>query len=159
MVKINALQVYLQRRPFLLFYRATARQRGNSFPSCAWRISQLHRDFSLAFALDFLDLTTFYDKSSEKYIRLIFLLHFSSNIIFSDKFCTLFHSFLTVLYTFHTPVQSLFLHTLSFLHHDLKKQCLSDTSCFNSFHCNYISFNLKIRHIEKGILHSVNLNE
>ena len=27
----------------------------------------------------------FYDKSSEKYIRLIFLLHFSSNIIFSDK--------------------------------------------------------------------------
>ena len=59
MVKINALQVYLQRRPFLLFYRATARQRGNSFPSCAWRISQLHRDFSLAFALDFLDLTTF----------------------------------------------------------------------------------------------------
>ena len=40
-------------------YRATALQRGNSFPSCAWRISQLHRDFSLAFALDFLDLTTF----------------------------------------------------------------------------------------------------
>ena len=78
---------------------------------------------------------------------------------FLTKFCTLFHSFLTVLYTFHTPVQSLFLHTLSFLHHDLKKQCLSDTSCFNSFHCNYISFNLKIRHIEKGILHSVNLNE
>ena len=35
------------------------RQRGNSFPSCAWRISQLPRDFSLAFALDFLDLTTF----------------------------------------------------------------------------------------------------
>ena len=26
-------------------------------------------------------------------------------------------------------------------------------------HYNYISFNLKIRHIEKGILHSVNLNE
>ena len=40
-------------------YRATALQRGNSFPSCAWRISQLHRDFSLAFALVFLDLTTF----------------------------------------------------------------------------------------------------
>ena len=40
-------------------YRATARQRGKSFPSCAWRNSQLHRDFSLAFALDFLDLTTF----------------------------------------------------------------------------------------------------
>ena len=40
-------------------YRATARQRGNTFPSCAWRNSQLHRDFSLVFALDFLDLTTF----------------------------------------------------------------------------------------------------
>ena len=40
-------------------YRATALQRGNSFPICAWRISQLHRDFSLSFALDFLDLTTF----------------------------------------------------------------------------------------------------
>ena len=40
-------------------YRATARQRGNLFPSCAWRISQLHRGFPLAFALDFLDLTTF----------------------------------------------------------------------------------------------------
>ena len=59
MVKKDALLVYLQRRLFLLFYRATALQRGNSFPSCAWRISQLHRDFSLAFALDFLDLTTF----------------------------------------------------------------------------------------------------
>ena len=58
MVKKDALPVYLQRRLFLLFYRATALQRGNSFPSCAWRISQLHRDFSLAFALDFLDLTT-----------------------------------------------------------------------------------------------------
>ena len=33
----NALQVYLRGRLFLLFYRATARQRGNSFPSCAWR--------------------------------------------------------------------------------------------------------------------------
>ena len=43
----------------MLFYRATARQRGNLFPSCAWRISQLHRDFSLAFARWFLDLTTF----------------------------------------------------------------------------------------------------
>ena len=28
---------HLQRRLFLLFYRATALQRGNSFPSCAWR--------------------------------------------------------------------------------------------------------------------------
>ena len=59
MVKKDALLVYLQRRLFLLFYRATALQRGNSFPSCAWRISQLHRAFSLTFALDFLDLTTF----------------------------------------------------------------------------------------------------
>ena len=59
MLKKDALLVYLQRRLFLLFYRATALQRGNSFPSCAWRISQLHRAFSLTFALDFLDLTTF----------------------------------------------------------------------------------------------------
>ena len=44
---------------FMEIYRATALQRGNSFPSCAWRISQLHSDFSLAFALVFLDLTTF----------------------------------------------------------------------------------------------------
>ena len=57
----NALQVYLRGRLFLLFYRATARQRGNSFPSCAWRMPLLHRDFSLAFALNFLDWTTFYD--------------------------------------------------------------------------------------------------
>ena len=82
-----------------------------------------------------------------------------SSFVFSDKILYFVPLFSAVLYIFHTPVQSLFLHTLSFLHHDLKKQCLSDTSCFNSFHCNYISFNLKIRHIEKGILHSVNLNE
>lgn len=62
-------------------YRATARQRGNSFPSCAWRISQLHRDFSFAFARRFLDLTTFYDKFLEKYIYLIFLLLLISFII------------------------------------------------------------------------------
>ena len=37
MLKKDALLVYLQRRLFLLFYRATALQRGNSFPSCAWR--------------------------------------------------------------------------------------------------------------------------
>ena len=61
MVKKDALLVYLQRRLFLLFYRATALQRGNSFPSCAWRILLLHKEFSLTFALDFLDLTTFYD--------------------------------------------------------------------------------------------------
>ena len=35
----------------------------------------------------------FYDKSSEKYIRLIFLLHFSSNIIFSDKILYFFPLF------------------------------------------------------------------
>ena len=63
---------------FMELYRATARQRGNSFPSCAWRISQLHRDFSLAFALDFLDLTTFLRQILGKYIRLIFLPHFTT---------------------------------------------------------------------------------
>ena len=86
MVKINALQVYLQRRPFLLFYRATARQRGNSFPSCAWRISQLHRDFSLAFARRFLDLTTFYDKSADDPFTVITfsvsMLHYLSSVFF-----------------------------------------------------------------------------
>ena len=59
MVKKDALLVYLQGHLFLLFYRATALQRGKSFPSCAWHMPLLHRDFSLAFALDFLDLTTF----------------------------------------------------------------------------------------------------
>ena len=44
---------------FMKMYRATARQRGKSFPSCAWRLPLLHRDFSLAFALNFLGLTTF----------------------------------------------------------------------------------------------------
>ena len=101
----------------------------------------------------------FYDKSLEKYIRLIFLLHFSSNIIFSDKilyFVPLFSN--CALYFSHSCTIAFFAYSVV-LHHDLKKQCLSDTSCFNSFHYNYISFNLKIRHIEKGILHSVNLNE
>ena len=86
MVKINALQVYLQRRPFLLFYRATARQRGNSFPSCAWRISQLHRDFPLTFARRFLDLTTFYDKSADDPFTVITfsvsMLHYLSSVFF-----------------------------------------------------------------------------
>lgn len=40
----------------MLFYRATALQQGKSFPSCAWRMPLLHRDFSLAFTLDFLGL-------------------------------------------------------------------------------------------------------
>ena len=42
---------YLQGRLFLLFYRATALQRGKSFPSCAWRMPLLHRGFSLALAV------------------------------------------------------------------------------------------------------------
>ena len=86
MVKKDALQVYLQRRLFLLFYRATARQQGNSFPSCAWRISQLHRDFSLAFARRFLDLTTFYDKSADDPFTVITfsvsMLHYLSSVFF-----------------------------------------------------------------------------
>ena len=77
--KIKALQVYLQRRLFLLFYRATARQRENSFPNCAWRISQLHRDFSLAFALDFLDLTTFLRQILGKIYSSDFLTTFYDN--------------------------------------------------------------------------------
>ena len=44
---------------FMEMYRATARQRGKSFPSCAWRLPLLHRDFSLTLALNFLGLTTF----------------------------------------------------------------------------------------------------
>ena len=59
MVKKDALLVYLQRRLFLLFYRATALQRGKSFPSCAWRMPLLHRGFSLTFTRRFLGLTTF----------------------------------------------------------------------------------------------------
>ena len=42
---------YLHGRLFLLFYRATALQRGKSFPSCAWRMPLLHRGFSLALAV------------------------------------------------------------------------------------------------------------
>ena len=102
MVKKDALLVYLQRRLFLLFYRATALQRGKSFPSCAWRMPLLHRNFSLAFALDFLDLTTF--------LRQILGKIEPSSLFFLIKFCTLFHSFPTVLYTSHIPVQSPFLH-------------------------------------------------
>ena len=60
-------------------YRATALQRGNSFPSCAWRISQLHRDFSLAFALDFLDLTTFLRQIFGKIYSSDFLTTFYDN--------------------------------------------------------------------------------
>ena len=70
MVKKDALLVYLQRRLFLLFYRATALQRGNSFPSCAWRNILFRTRFSWFdhifttnswknYSSDF--LTTFYD--------------------------------------------------------------------------------------------------
>ena len=79
MVKKDALQVYLQRRLFLLFYRATARQRGISFPSCAWRISQLHRDFSIAFARRFLGLTTFLRQIFGKIYSSDFLTTFYDN--------------------------------------------------------------------------------
>ena len=114
MVKKDALLVYLQRRLFLLFYRATALQRGNSFPSCAWRNILFRTRFSW---FDHIFTTNLW-----KNIFVWFSYHTSPAIsYFLTKFCTLFHSFLTVLYTFHTPVQSLFLHTLSFLHHDLKK--------------------------------------
>ena len=69
----------LARTSFLLFYRATALQRGNSFPSCAWRISQLHRNFSLTFALDFLDLTTFLRQIPGKIYSSDFLTTFYDN--------------------------------------------------------------------------------
>ena len=49
----NALQVYLQGCLFLLFYRATALQRGKSFPSCAWRMPLLHRGFFTCFRTRF----------------------------------------------------------------------------------------------------------
>ena len=64
---------------FMEMYRATALQRGNSFPSFAWRISQLHRDFSLAFALDFLDLTTFLRQILGKIYSSDFLTTFYDN--------------------------------------------------------------------------------
>ena len=74
MVKKDALLVYLQRRLFLLFYRATALQRGNSFPSCAWRNILFRHSI-------FLVWPHFYDKFLEKYICLIFLLLLISFII------------------------------------------------------------------------------
>ena len=98
----GSISVYLQRRLFLLFYRATALQRGNFFPNCAWRMPLLHRNFSLAFALDFLVFTPF--------LRQILGKIEPSSLFFLIKFCTLFHSFPTVLYTSHIPVQSPFLH-------------------------------------------------
>ena len=79
MVKKDALPVYLQRRLFLLFYRATALQRGNSFPSCAWRMPLLHRNFSLTFALDFLDLTIFLPQILGKIYSSDFLTTFYDN--------------------------------------------------------------------------------
>lgn len=53
------------------------------------------------------------------------------------------------LYISHIPVQSLSLHTLSFLRHGWKTQRLSDASRFNSFHYNYPSFVLQIHCIKK----------
>ena len=79
MVKKDALLVYLQGHLFLLFYRATALQRGKSFPSCAWHMPLLHRDFSLAFALDFLDLTTFLRQILGKIYSSDFLTTFYDN--------------------------------------------------------------------------------
>ena len=79
MVKKDALLVYLQRRLFLLFYRATALQRGKSFPSCAWRMPLLHRDISLAFALNFLGLTTFLRQILGKIYSSDFLTTFYDN--------------------------------------------------------------------------------
>ena len=64
---------------FMEMYRATARQRGKSFPSCAWRMPLLHRDFSLTFALDFLDLTTFLPQILGKIYSSDFLTTFYDN--------------------------------------------------------------------------------
>ena len=79
MVKKDALIVYLQGHLFLLFYRATALQRGKSFPSCAWRMPLLHRDFSLTFTLDFLGLTTFLRQILGKIYSSDFLTTFYDN--------------------------------------------------------------------------------
>ena len=64
---------------FMEMYRATALQRGKSFPSCAWRMPLLHRDFSLTFALDFLDLTTFLRQILGKIYSSDFLTTFYDN--------------------------------------------------------------------------------
>ena len=75
---------FLAKASIFAIFRATARQQGNSFPGCAWRISQLHRDFSLAFARRFLDLTTFYDKSADDPFTVITfsvsMLHYLSSV-------------------------------------------------------------------------------
>ena len=68
----NAPQVYLRRRLFLLFYRATALQRGKSFPSCAWRMPLLHRDFHLLSHSIFLFLHHFYTISFDFGVTSIF---------------------------------------------------------------------------------------
>ena len=62
------MQVYLQRRLFLLFYRATARE---FFPElCMSYITASHSIFLI--------WPHFYHKFLEKYIRLIFLPHFTT---------------------------------------------------------------------------------
>ena len=40
-----------------------------------------------------------------------------------------------------------------------KYYIFNSDSCFDSFHYSYLSFILQIHYIEKGIFHSVNLNE
>ena len=64
---------------FMEMYRATALQRGKSFPSCAWRMPLLHRDFSLTFALNFLGLTTFLRQILGKIYSSDFLTTFYDN--------------------------------------------------------------------------------
>ena len=64
---------------FMEMYRATALQRGKSFPSCAWRMPLLHRDFSLTFALNFLGLTTFLQQILGKIYSSDFLTTFYDN--------------------------------------------------------------------------------
>ena len=92
---------------FMEMYRATARQRGNSFPSCAWRISQLHRDFSLAFALDFLDLTTFLRQILGK--------------IYSSDFLTTFYDNNLSSAIFYTPLDAFFFSDIRICYIHIKK--------------------------------------
>ena len=107
---LRAMHIYRKKPPssllekevsFMELYRATARQRGNSFSSCAWR--------NIYFRTRFSWFDHIFTTNSWKNIFVWFSYYTSPAIsYFLTKFCTLFHSFLTVLYTFHTPVQSLF---------------------------------------------------
>ena len=71
---------------FMEMYRATALQRGKSFPSCAWRMPLLHRAFSLAFARRFLDLTTFL---RQIFGKIVILDLYRSNNVFAVGFLEL----------------------------------------------------------------------